>query len=55
MSDGGGLLLRRTDQRLNLLRRLAGCFRDQRNTFSILHSVRELITEMYRCVTIAPP
>ena len=29
-SDGGALLLRQTDQRLNLLPRLAGCFLDGR-------------------------
>ena len=30
-SDGGALLLRQTDVRLNLLSRLAGCFLDGRN------------------------
>ena len=44
-SDGGGLLLRGTDRRLNLLPRLAACFRDQRNAFYVSHSVRELIAQ----------
>jgi hypothetical protein len=30
-SDSGALLLRETDRRLNLLPRLAECFRDDRN------------------------
>lgn len=44
-SDGGGLLLRRTDRRINLLPRLAACFVDRRNPFYISHSVRELIAQ----------
>jgi Transposase DDE domain group 1 len=44
-SDGGALLLRRTDRRLNLLPRLAGCFCDRRNAFYISHRVQELIAQ----------
>jgi Transposase DDE domain group 1 len=44
-SDGGALLLRQTDQRLNLLPRLAACFRDRRNAGYISHSVPELVAQ----------
>jgi DDE family transposase len=44
-SDGGALLLRRTDQRLNLLPRLASCFHDQRDVRYISHRVSELIAQ----------
>ena len=44
-SDGGALLLRATDQRLNLLPRLAQCFDDHRNPWLILHPVPELIAQ----------
>ena len=41
-SDAGAVLLRQTDQRLNLLPRLAACFEDRRSPWLISHSVREL-------------
>ena len=44
-SDGGGVLLREVDQRLGLLQRLAGGFRDYRNPNSVEHSVRELVAQ----------
>jgi DDE family transposase len=44
-SDAGALLLRQTDQRLNLLPRLAACFEDHRNSWLISHSVRELVSQ----------
>jgi hypothetical protein len=44
-SDGGGLLLRQTDRRLNLLPRLAACFDDQRSPWRISHSVQELVSQ----------
>ena len=44
-SDGGALLLRQTDQRLNLLPRLTACFEDQRSAWLISHSVRELVSQ----------
>jgi len=44
-SDGGALLLRRTDRQLNLLPRLAACFRDERDARYISHSVSELVSQ----------
>src|SRR3954447_3196979 len=43
-SDGGALLLRQTDQRLNLLPRLAECFLDGRNQNLIDHSIQEMLS-----------
>jgi hypothetical protein len=40
-SDGGAFLLRETDQRLNLLPRLAECFLDRRNQALVEHSILE--------------
>jgi hypothetical protein len=44
-SDSGGLLLRETDRRLNLLPRLAGCFLDGRNQARIDHSILEMLSQ----------
>jgi hypothetical protein len=44
-SDGGAFLLRQTDQRLNLLSRLAKCFMDGRNPDQVEHSVREMLSQ----------
>jgi hypothetical protein len=44
-SDAGGLLLRETDRRLNLLPRLAQCFLDGRAPARVQHSVREMISQ----------
>jgi hypothetical protein len=44
-SDAGGLLLRETDRRLNLLPRLAQCFLDGRDSSRIQHSVAEMISQ----------
>jgi Transposase DDE domain group 1 len=44
-SDGGSLLLRQTDQRLNLLPRLAACFVDRRDPERIEHSVQEMLSQ----------
>ena len=44
-SDGGSLLLRETDKRLNLLARLAGCFLDARNQDLVEHSVLEMVSQ----------
>lgn len=44
-SDGGALLLRQTDRRLNLLGRLAACFDDHRSRWLISHSVRDLVSQ----------
>jgi DDE family transposase len=44
-SDGGGLLLRETDRRLNLLSRFAACFTDGRDAERIDHTVREMTAQ----------
>jgi Transposase DDE domain group 1 len=44
-TDGGGLLLRETDRRLNLLPRLAECFLDGRNPLLVEHTVEQLISQ----------
>jgi len=42
-SDGGALLLARTDQAIGLIDRLAQCFRDRRLPELVEHSVRTLV------------
>jgi hypothetical protein len=44
-SDGGALLLRETNRRLNLLPRLAACFQDRRQPWLISHTVEELVSQ----------
>ena len=44
-TDGGGLLLRQTDRRLNLLPRLAECFLDGRSPLLVRHSVEQLVSQ----------
>ena len=44
-SDAGGLLLRETDRRLNLLPRLAQCFLDGRDPARVQHSVEEMVAQ----------
>jgi hypothetical protein len=44
-SDGGALLLRQTDNRLNLLPRLAECFLDGRNQKLVEHTVQEMLAQ----------
>jgi hypothetical protein len=44
-SDGGAFLLRQTDQRLNLLPRLAKCFLDGRNQNMVDHSILEMVSQ----------
>jgi hypothetical protein len=44
-SDGGAFLLRQTDERLNLLPRLAQCFLDARNQDLVEHSVLEMLSQ----------
>jgi hypothetical protein len=44
-SDGGALLLREADRRLNLLPHLAECFLDSRNPALVKHSVGEMISQ----------
>src|SRR5437660_12823749 len=44
-SDGGSLLLRQTDQRLNLLARFGSCFLDGREQDRIEHSILEMVSQ----------
>jgi Transposase DDE domain group 1 len=44
-SDGGGVLLREVDRRVNLLGRLAACFVDHRQPELIRHTVRERVAQ----------
>jgi hypothetical protein len=44
-SDGGSLLLRQTNKRLNLLPRLAKCFLDGRNQNLVEHSVQQMVSQ----------
>jgi hypothetical protein len=44
-TDCGGLLLRETDRRLNLLPRFAECFLDGRNPVFVDHSVEQLVSQ----------
>jgi hypothetical protein len=44
-SDGGAMLLRQTDRRLNLLPRLAECFLDGRSQSHVEHSVLEMLSQ----------
>src|SRR5260370_8149699 len=44
-SDGGAFLLRQTDERLNLLPRLAQCFLDGRNQEQVEHSILEMLSQ----------
>jgi hypothetical protein len=44
-SDGGGLLLRRTDRKIGLLPRVAECFSDQRDSARVEHSVVEMLAQ----------
>ena len=44
-SDGGGLLLREVERRLNVISRLAGCFGDLRDATRVEHSVEEMLRQ----------
>jgi hypothetical protein len=44
-SDAGGLLLRATNRRLNLLSRFAACFVDGRDVSRIEHSVEQMVAQ----------
>jgi hypothetical protein len=44
-SDGGAVLLREVDRRINLLPRLAACFEDRRDPKLIEHQVSELVAQ----------
>ena len=51
-SDGGGLLLREVDGRIDLTRRLAGCFEDHRNAASVEHDVRALVAKRVHALAL---
>ena len=44
-SDGGALLLRETDRKINLLGRLAGCFSDGRSPLLVKHQLPEMLSQ----------
>lgn len=44
-SDGGALLLREADRRLNLLARFSSCFRDARDSRYVLHPLSQMIRQ----------
>ena len=44
-SDGGGLLLRETEQRVRIIERFSQCFTDLRNQDSIEHTVFQLVSQ----------
>ena len=44
-SDGGALLLRQTDRRLNLLPRLGECFLDGRDPERVEHTIEEMVSQ----------
>src|SRR4051812_43784983 len=44
-SDAGGLILRETDRRLNLMARFSRCFLDGRDASRVEHSVAEMLTQ----------
>jgi hypothetical protein len=44
-TEGGALLLRETDQRIDLLSRVSKCFSDHRHPVWIVHELRELLAQ----------
>jgi hypothetical protein len=44
-SDGGALLLRETDRRLNLVSRFSQCFRDGRHPLWVKHGIEQLVAQ----------
>src|SRR6202453_4854304 len=44
-SDGGSLLLREVDRKINLLGRLAGCFSDGRSPLLVTHQLPEMLSQ----------
>lgn len=44
-SDGGPLLLRQTERKINLLGRLAACFTDQRSPLLVQHQLAEMLSQ----------
>ncbi len=52
--DAGRLLLGAADRRLDLVRRLAGCFRDARDARFVEHSVAMLVGQHVFGIALAP-
>lgn len=44
-SDGGALLLRQTDGRIDLLSRVAACFTDRRSPLLVTHQLGEMLSQ----------
>ncbi len=44
-SDGGALLLRQTDRKINLLSRVATCFTDRRSPLLVSHQLTEMLSQ----------
>ena len=44
-TDGGALLLRQADRKINLVGRLAGCFSDGRSQFLVKHQLPEMLAQ----------
>jgi hypothetical protein len=44
-TDGGALLLRQTDRKINLLRRVASCFTDRRSPLLVTHKLTEMLAQ----------
>jgi hypothetical protein len=44
-SDGGSLLLRQTDRKINLLGRMAACFTDRRSPVLVEHPLEEMLSQ----------
>jgi hypothetical protein len=51
-SDGGALLLREADRRLNLLQRFAGCFQDARDPRYVVHGLPEMVRQRVYCLVL---
>jgi hypothetical protein len=44
-TDGGGLLLRQTERRIGMLKRLAGCFTDWRRADRVEHQLDQMLAQ----------
>ena len=44
-SDGGALLLRQADGKINLLNRVAACFTDRRSPVFVQHQLSEMLSQ----------
>ena len=53
-TDGGGLLLRQTDRKIGLLRRVAACFTDHRDPERVEHSLGEMLAQRIYALALGP-